>query len=778
MLKNYFKIALRNIKKYKAYSFINILGLAIVMASFILIALFVYDELSYDKYHSKADRIYRITWKENTSVSRGSALTSLMVAPHMANTIPEGKHFFRLSNRSDITVNYKDIKQIEDNFFLADPSIIDILDFKFIKGNPKLALTAPNSIVITETTAKRYFKDEEPLGKTLIIEKNESFHVTGIIADMPKQSHFHADFFGSLTTYGEMTNPWQHWGWTYVMLPENVSPAILEQKFELISNPDNSVIYIEGMKYSLQPLTKIHLYSNFTGEIEANSDIRYTYIFSFIAILLLLIACANYMNITTARSTKRIKEIGIRKVVGSLRKQLVMQFLGESIIISLLGVILALILVELTLPVFSSLIQKELEIHYLQDYWIIPFCFIIALFVGIISGSYPGIFLSKYQPMKIIKGISDSGKTKITFRKILVVLQFTITIGLISSAIIIQSQLNYIQNKKLGFDKENIIVLSINDNETRTKYESLKAELLQHPAIKKVTAANGTPLSGGIFSSLKKTRYQIKLVDPDYISTFGMEIIKGRDFSKEIITDKDAFIMNETAIKMHKWENPIGKQYEGGFARKTQGQVIGVLKDFHNNSLHLPIEPLILQISPKKYSTIMIKIQMSDLEETISFLEKKWNEFIPHRPFSFSFLDEAYDKQYRSEQRLSEFFNYFSFLTIFIASLGLFGLAAFAAEQRTKEIGIRKVLGASIGNILFILLEDFTKWVLIANITAWPIAFYFMSSWLQQFAYRINIEYWFFLIAGALAFTIAVLTVSIQAIKVAVANPVESLRYE
>ena len=778
MFKNYFKILLRNSKKYKTYTFINISGLAIGMAVFILILLYVQHHLKYDRFHQMSDRIYRVDMESPLGGDSKSATTSMVLAPKLQDIFPEIQKITRLKDYGKVTVSYGDKKFNEDRFFLADTAIFDIFSFEFVQGNPANALIDPQSIVITESTAKKYFGDADPLGKTLLIENKDIFQVTAVIKDLPSQSHFHLDFLAPISILGEIQNPWGHWGYTYALLSEKLSLAELHEKFDKALTIDNLGWGIIGMKFRLQPITHIHLYSHKTGEIEATTDVRYLYMFGTIAFLILLIGCMNFMNMATARSAHRNKEVGIRKVFGSYRYQLMGQFLGESILTSFVSLLLALILVELLLPFFNALIQTEIHFDLLQDKHLIAGFIIIALVVGVLAGSYPGFYLSAFRPIQVFKGISGSGYGAARFRKILVVIQFIITISLIMATLIVQDQLTYIRNKKLGFQKENIVAIPIRDASLRKQYESFKNELRQIPAVINVSATNAMPYSGGLLTKVKEKRLQLKFIDEDYIPTLGLEIVNGRNFSKLIPTDSSASILNESAVQLLGWEDPIGKEFEESLKRGAKSMVIGVIKDFHNNPLHQSIEPLAFEIFPKFFDRFLVKIRMDDLPATLNSIQEKWQKFVPHRPYEFSFLDEDYDKLYRSEQQMGKIFGYFSLLAILIACQGLFGLAAFTAEQRTREIGVRKVVGASIINIVTLLSGEFIKLIFTASIIALPIAYFTMNRWLQDFAYRINIKWWIFLLAGTVGMVIALVTVSYQSIKAALANPVESLRYE
>ncbi|MGH7598155.1 MAG: FtsX-like permease family protein [bacterium] len=779
MFKHYLKIALRNLRKHKTYSFINIAGLATGLACCILILLYVRDELDYDRYHQNASHIYRVLLEMPTPVAPISASTPIVLAPKLQEAFPEIQAITRLERYfSNATVSRGDKQFTETRFFMADPSIFQIFSFQLIHGDANTALAKPYSVILTTSTAQRYFGAENPLLQEIELVGKGRFIVTGVMDDLPAQSHFHFDFLASLSSIGEIKSPWDHWGYTYVLLPENLSPAALESKFSSIANYERLGWWVQDMKFHLQPLTEIHLHSHFHSEIEANNDVRYIYIFSVIAALILLIACMNYMNMATAKSTPRAKEVGIRKVVGSRRWNLAAQFLGESVLYSSLAVVLAFIFVELLLPAFSNLVQKQLAVKYFQEGWLLAGCLGLALFTGLISGSYPAFYLSAFQPAPVLKGLTQRGAGAIGVRRILVLAQFTMAVGLITGTVVVQKQLNFIRDKKLGFAKENIIVLPIWGTAIKKQCAIFKNALLQHPSILRATAASGGPIDGaGVISSLKNSPLQIMVADADYLPTLGIELTQGRNFSSEFSTDSSAFLLNETAVKLLEWKNPLAETFTGGF-KIEEGLVIGVVKDFHNKSLHAPIEPMVFQYDPSRFTKLLLKVNSENLPATLAFIKQQWEIFERVRPFEYSFLDDDFDKLYRSEQRVSKFFISFSALAIFIACLGLFGLTAFAAEQRTKEIGIRKVLGASVAGIAGLLSSEFAKLVLVANIVAWPIAYYAMNRWLQDFAYRIEIGWWTFALAGGAALLIALLTVSAQAIRAALANPVEALRYE
>lgn len=781
MFKNYLKIAFRNIKKYKLYSFINIAGLAVGMSVCILIMLFVKDELSYDRYHENAGRIYRVI--ADYHISKGSAksaVTSATLAPTLIEKFPEIAHAVRFDHENKAVIQCNDNLFSEERFFFADAAVFNVFTFPFIKGDPRTALQEPNSVVLTEETAQKYFGHELPIGKTIILQNKGEFKVTGILHNIPHNSHFTFDFLASFVTFGKIDNPWAYQGWTYILLPEDYDATLLEEKFA--ANKEELGWYSKGLQFYLQSLKSIHLHSHLSGEIEANSDIRSLYIFSVIAFFIMLIACINFMSLATARSAHRACEVGVRKVLGARRVQLTKQFLGESILFSSLALALALALVELFLPAFNQLVRKPLQMDYTDSWLLLLTLIFVSLLVGFVSGSYPAFFLSAFQPTEVLKGgrQGPSGRSSRNFRYSSVVIQFMISIALIISTGIIGKQLKYMHRKELGFHKKHIVEIPIANTPILKSYPAFKAELMKHPNILNVSAAMGSPLDGKFKTSQKINDEEIEvhylLVDHDYIETLGMTLLRGRNFSKDSITDAtEAVILNERAVKTFGLKDAIGKNFKiiGG-----KGVVVGVVRDFHSESLHEQIQPTALQILPKFYRNILVRIRQENISATIKFLALEWREFAPHRPFEYIFLDEAFNKLYRAEDSLARIFGYFSSLAIFIACLGLFGLASFTAERRIKEICIRKVLGASVREIVLLLSKEFTRWVLIANIIAWPIAYFVMNRWLQNFAYRINIGIGIFLLSAMIAFVIALATVSFQAVKAALSNPVDVLKYE
>ena len=800
MVKNYLKIALRNLLKYKAYSLINILGLAVGIAACIMILLYVTDELSYDKYNLKAEQIYRI---------RGRALLqgrefNMAVSPAptgatFVKDFPEVIQYARFLPSANMLIRYKENVFSENRFFWADSTIFDVFTIPFVKGNPKTALNQPHTIVLTESLANKYFGNEDPLNKIMNFEDGTPYTVTGVVKDCPSNSHFHYDIFASMASINAgKSNEWVNNNfYTYIVLKKGASASSLQAKIPALVKKYAGPQFYQALgitfedwqkkgnayEFFLQPLTSIHLHSHLNNEVEANSDIRYVYIFSITAIFILLIACINFMNLATARSATRSKEVGVRKVLGSNKIQLVKQFLIESFLLTFISIIIAIFLVEAFLPSFNNLAGKHLHTHYFNNLIAIPALFFTVLLVGLISGSYPAFFLSSFKPSKVLKG-KAAGKKGSWLRSGLVVFQFSISIILFIGTFIIYNQMRFIQETNLGFNKENVLVLqrawALESHTT-----AFKDELKKNSNI--ISASNTNDLPGRTSSESvfklenapASQNYLMCLIstDDDFARTMGIELVKGRYFLKNNISDSSAVVINESAAKTFNLKEPIGKRII--FAGDNRiGTIIGVVKDFHINSLHQKIEPLVISLRRGFTAYLPIRISSNNIPATISLIKDEWKKFVPNKPFEYFFLDEDLNRLYQSEQKTGEILTSFSILAIFIACLGLFGLATFTAERRTKEIGIRKALGASTPGIIILLSKEFAKWVLISNIIAWPIAYFFMNKWLQDFAYRINMHFTIFILAGSAALIIAILTISIQAIKAAIASPIVSLHYE
>ena len=798
MLKNYLRVAWANLRKHKAFSFINILGLSIGLTCSILILIYVFHELSYDRFHDNSDRIFRLRIElkiagDHLDIPKSSP----PMAEYLVRNYPEVQNAVRLRSLGRLPVRYKDNLHYEDHLFFADNSIFEIFTFPMLKGDPRTALKTAYSAVLTEDMAKKYFGEDDPLGKVLNINNQFDFTITGVVKNIPRNSHFIFDMLCSFETYAqENKRDMQNWisinNYTYLLLQKGYDYKQLEKKFPEMIEKNAGVLlrYVKGeMAVSLQPLTSIHLHSNLMQELSGNSSITYVYIFIVIAVFILAIACINFMNLSTARSANRAQEVGMRKVLGAGRGQIIRQLLGESIFFSLISLIVALLLVELVLPFFRAVSGVDLSIHYAKNPWIILGLIGLALLTGLGAGSYPAFFLSAFQPVRVLKGVFKTGPGSSRFRSVLVIAQFAISIALVVGTFVVSSQLHFMKNKRLGFEKEQVVVIPISDESTLESLEPLKEELKSRRGILGVAASSHVPGQTTYFNpfipegfTLDQMQYMGELyIDHDFIPTMGIEMIAGRNFSQDFRTDQNqAVIINETAAKKFGWDDPVGKKIqELSMSGKMKAlTVIGVVKDFHLESLHKQIAPLFIGYTTHVFNSLSVRISPEDIPETISFLRDKMKHFDPHRPFEYTFLNDSFDSQYRAEERLGKIFSSFSALAIFIACLGLFGLASFTAEQRTKEIGIRRVLGASVPGIVVMLSKEFMKWVIIANVIAWPIAYFSLNKWLQGFAYRTNVAFISFIIASALSLAIALLTVSYQAVRAATANPAESLRYE
>ncbi|MCI0695560.1 ABC transporter permease [candidate division KSB1 bacterium] len=821
MLKNYLKIAVRNFVKHKLYSFINICGLAIGLACALFILLWVRDEISFDRFHKNANAIYRMNWdfKWNNNEGIGPG-TPPPLAATLANEIPEVSAATRVFPVSKMIVRYENkffneplIRGVEANFF-------EFFDFELLSGNSQTALAEPNSVILTDETAEKYFGNEPALGKILTIGEEKlifgrrmyhnAFKVTGIVKSPPHNSHLQFDLLTSISSHPEVAYFDWSWFWmqvvTYAKLEPGVSVSAVEPKipalvkkyaataFKRVGRSYDELIASGGRwNFVFQPLTDIYLGSGQTGNRLGPVGNRvYVYIFSTIAVFILLIACINFMNLATARSANRAKEVGVRKALGSKKSMLVGQFLVESIAFSAVAMPIALFLVELFIAPFNQLSGKNLQLNLFDPPWLPAVLILLALLVGVVAGCYPGFYLSSFRPVQIFKGaVRASGKSR-KLRNGLVIFQFAITIGLIVCTLLVQKQMNFFRQADMGFNKEGVVIISNDNHRLGNQTEAFKEKLKSNSRFLNASLATAVPPYYGFEDSYQakgKGGEQIDIqlnsymTDEDFLATLGIEIVRGRGFSKDFSTDAAGVLLNESAVKYFGWDDPLDKTltYPGGGNKDYK--VIGVMKDFNFMTLHSPITPFALfHHASKSYeianSCVVVRIPRADLANSLELLESEWKTFAPTMPFEYKFLDEGFDEQYLAEQRLGKIFLIFSILTIFIACIGLLGLAAFATEQRTKEIGVRKVLGASVPNLVVLLSKDFSKWVLLANLIAWPVAYFAMNKWLQDFAYRIDIGWTVFALAGGLALLIALLTVSTQAIKAALANPVEALRYE
>ncbi|MFC2141448.1 ABC transporter permease [Acidobacteriota bacterium] len=794
MFNNYLKIAWRNIRKHKVYSFINISGLTIGIACSILIFLWVLNQSSYDRFHENADRIYRIAVKGsigNTKINYPS--TPAILAEKLKDVFPEVEETVKI-RRFDgaVPVSYYDRPFNQKNIFTVDSSFFNVFTCSVLHGDTATALNEPNTAVITKEMGDKYFGAEDPMGKTLTLFGNSEYIVTGIVESFPSNSHFHFDLLISAASFqfSQNTDWLQSFFRTYVLLREGASSIELEAKFpDFIKSHaffynqfeqggyDRWASEDNFWEYHLQPLTDIHLHSNLSGEFEANGNAMNVSIFTITAVFILLIACINFVNLTTARSSLRAREIGVRKVVGSSRLQLIKQYLIESFMLSFLALLLGVTLVQCLLPYFRNFTGCDLSIHVFQNWIILPGLTAFGLLIGLLSGCYPAFYLSALRPVSVLKGKPQEGLKRSWLRNGLVVFQFSISIILIIGTCIVYKQLKYIQNTKLGFEKEQVVVIQ-NARNLGGHRDSFKESLLKNPGIIQAAASQTLPgkhFINWLFSpeGLEPITLNVCLCDEDFLKTLKMEMAIGRFFNPELRLDREAIILNETAANLLGWENPLGKKMKFGEDRT----VIGVVKDFYYESMRESIRPAAFILFPGS-DYVSVRIRPDDVAGTIGIIEEIWNQFLPGQPFEYSFLDEDYDSIYRNEQQMGRLFTLFSFLAIFIASFGLLGLTSFTAQQRTKEIGIRKVFGASYSKIVFLLSKEFLRWIILANIISWPVAWYFMDKWLQTFAYRTNMSLWLYGSAGFLAMIIALVTVSIQTIKAARANPIDSLRYE
>ncbi len=800
MFKNYLKITLRNIKRHKGYSFINITGLAIGIACSILIQIFVSYELSYDKFYDQADNIYRLAFRVTIGDTKiNSISTSSENFEKLLQDFPEIKTGvkFLVLGRMPVTVGEKTF--YESRFYAVDSTFYDVFSIPLIHGNPKTVLTNPDTMVISRDTAMKYFGSTDVLGKVVhadYSEGNKDFEITGVSENVPENSHFHYDLLISTANFPALidNNVWDANTFiTYLLLKPGTSKNIFDEKLEKFTKKymggnqfDKWLAKGNSWEYFLQPLTSIHLTSDMGGELEANGSQTYVIIFSVISIFILLMACINFINLSTAKSTLRTKEVGLRKVLGSDRKKLTVQFLSESVFLSLISLALSLVIIHCLLPAYRTLIGRNLEIHYFDNLSVIPSLFILGLVVGVVSGLYPALFQSSFKPISALRGKTGTTKGSSSLRNILVTSQFTFTIILIIGTLVVIQQIEFFQNKKLGFEKEQVLVIR-NSESLGSRIVPFKEALRQNSQIISVSGSNTLPGSGFINLGFgaeggENVPLNLCICDYDFLETLKIELVQGRFFSKEFPSDSNAAVLNEKAVEQIGWDDPINKKINNWLPQRGDFTVIGVIKNYHYESLHQAIRPQVLLLSggyhkdPEPF--ISVRINTDDISGIVSHIQKIWRNFAHNMPFEYSFLDAYYDNLYGRERQTRKLFSTFTFIAILIACLGIFGLASFTAERYTREIGIRKVLGASISGIIINLSKKFTKWVVLANVIAWPVAYYFMNRWLGNFAYRINLNFWSFTLSGLAALMIALLSASYQSIKAATANPVDSLRCE
>jgi len=819
MYKNLFKTALRDFKKHKAHTLINVFGLAISLACCLIIVIYVLDEFSYDSYHEKADQIYRVAAKGligNQEVNE--AVTASQLAQTLVQEYPEVLQATRIQHTPNMLIRYEDKVFNQDHFLWVDSTFFEIFTVPMLLGDPSTALKHHHSVIMTEEIAHKYFDNlAEALGKIVTFEDGTPYKVTGIVENCPINSHFQ---YGVLSPLSSWEWNWRqfwlnHWMYTYIVLPEHYEPQQLEAKF-----PDFIRQYVaphiqealgmtmaefeesgKTLEFYLQPIKDIHIRSHISKELGVNSDVRYIYTFSLIAFFILLIACINYMNLSTATSVSRSREIGIRKVCGSDRRQLIIQFFVESILLALMAMLLAIIIVEFFKPFLSDLAGKNIEIRYFEYWFILPLIILVPVVVGFLAGVYPSLYLSALQPVKVLKASGGTGsKGRSSFRNLLVVFQFSISIFLFISTMVIYKQLMYVQEKRLGFDKENVVVIkrgwAIGQNPDGTPQEgtgntsvmgAFKNDLLQNPEVISVSGSSSLPGQGfqdGVFTAKEISgdkHYPMNYfrTDYDFARTLKLEFLEGRFFSKEIASDSNVVVINEATAQILGYKRPyVGKRIGVPGYPDFSLNIIGVVKDFHYQSFHHKVQPLVMGIQTRSRIFIAVRILPNRIPATVDYIAKTWDKYIPYKPFDFYFFDQEFDRLYEAEQKTGKLFTLFSVLAIFIACLGLFGLASFTTAQRTKEIGVRKVLGAGTANIVLQLSKDFTRWVFLANLIAWPAGWLFMNHWLNDFVYSVKLGLAGFVVAAFTALFIALLTVSTLTIKAALSDPVRSLRYE
>jgi putative ABC transport system permease protein len=799
MLKNLLIIAIRNILKDKTYSAINVLGLTIGITCSMFLLMYILDELSYDRYHKNADKIYRVISNiKETDNAFTWAVAQIPLAEELRDNYPEVENAVRFFGTPTTLYKNGDKQFNEPEFFLADSTVFDMFSYELINGDRATALDAPFSIVLTEKVAIKYFGSASAaFGQTLQNKQDESFKVTGVMKDVPMNSHFRFDALISRNTRPDFQGSWGNFGvFTYVQLPAgydlNKMYASLDKVIKERVNPIFEQFGIK-IQYELQRITDIHLYSKIQDEAEAGGDISYIYIFGAVAVFMLLIACINYMNLATARSANRAKEVGVRKVMGSQRGQLISQFLTESVVIALIALVASLVFIYALLPGFNYMANKELPFGYILQTPILLSLIGIVLFVGIVGGSYPAFYLSGFNPVNVLKGKLASKGGTVIFRKALVVLQFAISIFMLISTLLVFDQLQFLRNKDLGFDKERVLRIELNERELREKSQVLVDRLKQAKEVAGVGMANSSPGQGIGKLLLKVEDNEGKLTDRgvdlynadfDFVKTMGMEIVAGRDFSRDVPSDTTyAVLVNESMVKRMSWTDPIGKKFifHGGGPDNTdiEKRVVGVVKDYHQNSLYDAIEPLMI-ILERRNNFVFVRTEEGDVRESLAAVEKAWKEIFPGYAFEYNFLDQDFNSQYKADEKRSQIFTIFSGLTVLIACLGLLGLAAFTTEQRTKEIGVRKVIGASLNSLVVLVSKEFFLLVGLGMLLAFPFAWYVTKSWLENFAYRIDLsgEWLTFIVSALIAFVITLATVGYHVLRAASANPVKSLRDE
>ena len=789
MLKNLIKTAIRHIIKHFGYSILNILGLTLGITSALFLIIYVSDEVSYDRYNVKADRIYRVSSNIKEPDDQFIwTVAQIPFGPQVVHDYPEVQSFVRFINMPRSLFKYEDKEFNEERFYFVDSTLFDIFTYKVLKGEVKSALLEPKKIILTEKIANKYFGKEDPIGKTLKTG-TDAYEVTGVIEDVPTNSHFRFDGVASRNNLPKQLGTWGNFGvFTYLLFPEHFDVKTFETKMQGMYDTYMKPIF-GGMHititYILEPITRIHLYSTKSGEPEPTGSITYVYIFGIVAIFLVLIAAMNYMNLATARSTRRAREVGLRKVVGSRRSPLIFQFLSESMVFTLISLLISIILIIVLLPKFNELAGKSFNLHILYTPVVLLSLLAVVIIVGIFGGSYPAFFLSRFSPVTVLKGVITQGSAGSLFRKILVIIQFTVSVVMIICTLIVFKQLNYLKTMDQGFDQKNVVGLELNGPMIR-KYPVLKLSLRDNQNIKYVTSTN-SPVGEGsgklIFQvetdqGMAQKGINFTIVDHDFVETMGIKMVSGRDFQQDMPSDTlTAVVVNETFVRRMGWKEPIGKKVEAGNANQLRARVIGVMKDYHQTGMYNNIESLLLAYRPLN-NVIYIKLSGNETKATLAFIESKWKEIFPDQPFTYTYLSERFNRQFEADEKRGLIFTIFTILAILIACLGLFGLASYMVEQRTKEIGIRKVFGANENTILGLISKDFLLLVSIGIIIAVPVAYYFMNKWLENYVYRMKIGIPLLITAALLTIVITFITISYKAYQAAVMNPAQALKTE
>lgn len=790
MFKNIIKTAVRHIVKHSGYATLNVLGLTIGISSALFLIIYVADEVSYDRYHENANRIYRVSSKITEPDDQFIwNVAQIPFGPQVAQDYPEVQSFVRFIPIGRSLYKYEDKEFNEEDFFYVDSTLFDIFTYKVLKGDVKSALVEPKKIILTKKTAEKYFGDTDPIGKTLTTVNN-AFEVTAVIEDVPSNSHFRFDAVAARNNLPKQIGDWGNFGiFTYLLFPEGLNVKEFETKLQAMYGRYMETIFKPlniNIEYILEPVTRIHLYSTNAGEPEPTGSITYVYIFSIVAFFLVLIAAMNYMNLATARSVRRAREVGLRKVVGSKRSSLVIQFLTESVVLTLISLVLSIVLLIILIPQFNLLAGKSFDLHVLYSPVVLLSMLGVVIIANILGGSYPAFFLSRFAPVTVLKGEITQGSAGSLFRRILVVFQFFVSVLMIICTLVVFKQLNYLKTMDQGFDQKNVLSLQLNGR-MFFKYPTLKQALLENPNIKFVGGTN-TEIGQGsgkvLFNvetedqAMSSRGVNFAVVDHDFVKTLGIKIIDGRDFQEDMPSDTiTGVLVNETFVKRMGWSQPLGKKVELGDGNQIKARVIGVMHDYHQTGMYNEIETMMLVYRPRN-PIAYIKLNDNDVQNTLSFIESKWKEIFPDQPFGYEFLTDSFNNQFEADEKRGTVFTLFTILAILVACLGLFGLASYTVEQRTQEIGIRKVFGADEGIILKLISKEFLILVAVSIIIAFPVAWYLMSNWLEDYVYRTHIGWMLFVLSAVVTLVITFLTVSYKAYQAAVMNPVDSIKTE